>query len=121
MKKLIVFYDNACPLCEGVKKLALRLDWFHRLRFVGIRNNNTLPFSLTKMSKEMYAYDIKRKSYFKGVSAVYKLTSQVPMLWILAGIIKLSMLLGLGNKVYALIANNRFLIPVGHCNDNCRI
>ncbi|MGQ0440588.1 hypothetical protein ACT4UT_29180, partial [Bacillus sp. B-TM1] len=42
--------------------------------------------------------------------------------WFAVPFIKLSIVLGFGSKVYDYIANNRKLVPVGHCREGiCEI
>ncbi|MDG0960752.1 DUF393 domain-containing protein, partial [Bacillus paranthracis] len=53
---------------------------------------------------------------------IYVLAKVVPSYWFAVPFIKLSIVLGFGSKVYDYIANNRKLVPVGHCREGiCEI
>lgn len=121
-KRITVFFDNRCPICISVKKMSSSFDWLHQIDFVGIRGNKDLPFPIHQMEKEMYAFNLKKKEYFVGINALYQLSLSLPLLWPLVPFIKLSIIPGLGDKLYKAIASRRSIVPVGHCtNEKCNL
>ena len=64
----------------------------------------------------------KNNKWYDGIHSIYVLAKVVPSYWFAVPFIKLSIVLGFGSKVYDYIANNRKLVPVGHCREGiCEI
>ncbi|MBP3972890.1 hypothetical protein KAF80_28885, partial [Bacillus sp. WL1] len=56
------------------------------------------------------------------IDAFTEITLQIPLLLIFWPLLKVSSIIGIGHKIYAFIAKNRFIIPVGKCTEeSCRI
>jgi len=118
---VIVYYDNWCSLCIRVKRILTVLDVNKRLTFVGIRDNDQLPFSLEAMSKEMFIKS--HNSYHHGFDAFKVITKRLMVLLPIHPFLVVIGWLGLGNYFYKYVANHRKIVPVGNCEENssCRI
>lgn len=122
--KIIVYYDSWCPLCVKVKNNIKRLDVFNNVKMFSIREPNIedhgIPLHL--LEKKMYAKIIKNDKTVSGIYAFLAITSNVPLLLLLWPLLKLSVVIGIGEKIYNFIAKSRVIVPVGHCeNNSCEI
>ena len=116
---MIAFYDSWCPMCTKVAERTKKLDKKGRIQFVSFREKDVIEaYHLSKelqekMEKRLYI--LKNDEWFAGIGSVYVLAKAVPAYWFAVPLMKLAMLLGLGNTVYDYIAKRRKLVPVGHC------
>ncbi|MEY8347143.1 DUF393 domain-containing protein [Bacillus cereus] len=123
---MIVFYDSWCPMCTAVAERTKNLDKKGKMKFVSFRNKDVVEeYQLSKelqgkMERRLYIF--KNTKWYDGIGSVYILAKAVPLYWFTVPFIKVSILLGFGNKVYDYIADNRKLVPVGHCHEGvCEI
>ncbi|PFD95635.1 thioredoxin [Bacillus cereus] len=116
---MLVFYDSWCPMCRAVAERTKKLDKKGAVKFVSFRDKDVVEqyqLSLALQSKMgQRLYILKNNKWYEGIGSVYVLAKAVPSYWFAVPFIKLSILLGFGNKVYDYIANNRKLVPIGHC------
>ncbi|MCI0764397.1 DUF393 domain-containing protein [Bacillus sp. TL12] len=123
---MIVFYDSWCPMCTAVAERTKKLDKKGAVKFVSFRDKDVVKeYHLSKELQgkmEQRLYILQNHKWYDGIGSVYVLAKAVPSYWFAVPFIKLSILLGFGNKVYNYIANNRKLVPVGHCHEGvCEI
>ena len=89
------------------------------MKFVSFRNEDVVEkyeLSQELQSKmEQRLYILKYNKWYDGIHSIDVLAKAVPSYWFAVPFIKLSIVLGFGSKVYDYIANNRKLVPVGHC------
>ncbi|PEE41203.1 thiol-disulfide oxidoreductase DCC family protein [Bacillus pseudomycoides] len=123
---MIVFYDSRCPMCTVVAEHTKKLDKKDTMKFASFRDKDVVEeYQLStelqeKMEQRLYI--LKNNKWYDGIGSVYVLAKAVPSYWFVVPFIKLSILLGFGNKVYDYIANRRKLVPVGHCREGvCEI
>lgn len=123
---MIVFYDSRCPMCTAVAERTKELDKKDTMKFASFRDKDVVEeYQLStelqeKMEQRLYI--LKNNKWYDGIGSVYVLAKAVPSYWFVVPFIKLSILLGFGNKVYDYIANRRKLVPVGHCREGvCEI
>ncbi|EEL50870.1 MULTISPECIES: thiol-disulfide oxidoreductase DCC family protein [Bacillus cereus group] len=123
---MIVFYDSWCPMCTAVAERTKNLDKKGTVKFVSFRDKDVVEeYQLSeeiqeKMEQRLYI--LKNDKWYDGIGSIYILAKAVPLYWFAVPFIKVSILLGFGNKVYDYIANNRKLVPVGHCHEGvCEI
>ena len=116
---MLVFYDSRCPMCTAVAERTKKLDKKDTMKFASFRDKDVVEeYQLStelqeKMEQRLYI--LKNNKWYDGIGSVYVLAKAVPSYWFVVPFIKLSILLGFGNKVYDYIANRRKLVPVGHC------
>ncbi|KEK25069.1 thiol-disulfide oxidoreductase DCC family protein [Bacillus gaemokensis] len=123
---MLVFYDSWCTMCTAVAERTKKLDKKGAMKFVSFRDKNVVEeYQLSealqsKMEQRLYIF--KDNKWYDGIRSIYVLAKYIRAYWFAVPFIKLSMLLGFGNKVYDYIANNRKLVPVGHCYEGvCEI
>ncbi|PED05561.1 thiol-disulfide oxidoreductase DCC family protein [Bacillus pseudomycoides] len=123
---MLVFYDSRCPMCTAVAECTKKLDKKDTMKFASFRDKDVVEeYQLStelqeKMEQRLYI--LKNNKWYDGIGSVYVLAKAVPSYWFVVPFIKLSILLGFGNKVYDYIANRRKLVPVGHCREGvCEI
>ncbi|MBJ7986611.1 thiol-disulfide oxidoreductase DCC family protein [Bacillus cereus] len=123
---MIVFYDSWCPMCTAVAERTEELDKKGTMKFVSFRDEDVVEkyeLSQELQSKmEQRLYILKNNKWYDGIHSINVLAKAVPSYWFAVPFIKLSIVLGFGSKVYDYIANNRKLVPVGHCREGvCEI
>ncbi|PFK33488.1 thioredoxin [Bacillus cereus] len=123
---MIVFYDSWCPMCTAVAERTKNFDKNGKMKFVSFRDKDVVEeYQLSeeiqeKMEQRLYI--LKNDKWYDGIGSIYILAKAVPLYWFTVPFIKVSILLGFGNKVYDYIADNRKLVPVGHCHEGvCEI
>ena len=123
---MIVFYDSWRLMCTAVAERTKKLDKKGKMKFVSFRDEDVVEkyeLSQELQSKmEQRLYILKNNKWYDGIHSIYVLAKAVPSYWFAVPFIKLSIVLGFGSKVYDYIANNRKLVPVGHCREGiCEI
>ncbi|EEM17200.1 Thioredoxin [Bacillus pseudomycoides DSM 12442] len=113
-------------MCTAVAERTKKLDKKDTMKFASFRDKDVVEeYQLStelqeKMEQRLYI--LKNNKWYDGIGSVYVLAKAVPSYWFVVPFIKLSILLGFGNKVYDYIANRRKLVPVGHCREGvCEI
>ncbi|WP_165364299.1 thiol-disulfide oxidoreductase DCC family protein [Sporolactobacillus sp. THM19-2] len=123
--KLIILYDNWCPLCVGIKNHLEKLDWLSRLKLIGFRDQENLKDLAAdgkNLAKRLHVISGKTSEIFSGIDAVMAITLRVPLLLPAWPVLYLLNKMGLGSRLYDWIATRRKIIPVGRCKDeNCRL
>jgi predicted DCC family thiol-disulfide oxidoreductase YuxK len=106
-------------MCTAIAKRTKKLDARDVIKFVSFRDHDIVKdYQLVKELQgrmEQRLYILQNNKWHNGIDSVYILAKAVPSYWFAVPFIKLSMLLGLGNRVYDYIANHRKLVPVGQC------
>ena len=88
------------------------------MKFVSFRDEDVVEkYELSqelqsKMEQRLYIF--KNNKWYGGIQSIDVLAKAYHLIG-LRSFIKLSIVLGFGSKVYDYIANNRKLVPVGHC------
>lgn len=123
--KIIVFYDNWCPMCTEIKKKIEKYDWLHLVEMVGIRNLETIliktDIPISKLEKSMHAIILRDNSIVSGIHAFTSISWRIPILIPFWPILKFSSIIGLGQKMYEYVAEKRSIVPVGKCDTSCKI
>lgn len=123
-KKLTIFYDAWCPLCVKTKSNIKKLDWFNNIEFTSIRSETVINIDIpiNQLETSMHAIINKNNKIVSGIDAFTEITLRIPLLLIFWPLLKVSSIIGIGHKIYAFIAKNRIIIPVGKCTEeSCRI
>lgn len=120
-----VYFDGWCPVCTGFRDRIGRLDWlgqitFRSMRDPGVAAETGVPAE--ELARRMYARDPQSGQLWAGVDAFAAVAARVPLLVPLWPLIRLSSVLGLGQRLYDYVAARRVIIPVGNCEDgSCSI
>lgn len=126
--KGVVLYDGDCPFCRGSVRVLKSLDWLHRLAFQSARETDKLPETAVpldhqKLLDEMHVVPPGRDRAYAGFSAFRWMAWRLPLTALIAPLLYVPGVLWAGNRVYRLIARNRFkLVPCadGGCAVNLR-
>jgi predicted DCC family thiol-disulfide oxidoreductase YuxK len=121
MKKLIVFYDGWCPLCQKAKKSIESADKRKRITLLSFREPKVLDqyeLDQEEAAKRIFSInELNGKSYY-GIHTIIQIAKRIAKFRIAVPFLYISILLGFGQKVYDYIASKRSIIPVGQCDEN---
>jgi predicted DCC family thiol-disulfide oxidoreductase YuxK len=109
-----VFYDGNCPFCVRSVGLLRRLDWFGRLCCLDARREGVIPPNLPaeRLLEEMHVLAPSVRRVYHGFGALRYLAWRLPLLWIIAPFLYIPGVAVIGQRIYLLIARNRFqLVP----------
>lgn len=125
IKPIVVLYDGWCPFCiQSITKFK-KLDWLDRIDFVSFRNDHIAAnynLEISQLEKRMHSIVININKVESGIYSINRICKNLPLLWILVPLLKISTSIGLGQKLYDWIANRRTIFPTGACNDQtCEI
>jgi predicted DCC family thiol-disulfide oxidoreductase YuxK len=122
--KISVYFDNFCPLCLNVKHKIEILDWFNLVDMIGIRDSDIKEktyVSVAILEKSMHAKIHRNNKIVNGIDAFVSLSCRLPLLLPLWPLLKLSSFIGIGGLIYQYVADNRNIVPVGKCDDSCKL
>ncbi|MFC7394279.1 thiol-disulfide oxidoreductase DCC family protein [Scopulibacillus cellulosilyticus] len=118
--KIIVFYDNWCPMCIGIKGKIEKLDWFHLVDMVGFRDkkiDRELNIPVEDLENRMHAIILRNGSIVSGINAFISISWRIPLSIPFWPLLKVLKCIGLGQIIYDYIAKSRSVVPVGKCNE----
>lgn len=122
MKKsfeMIVFYDNWCPMCKNIKKNIDRIDWLNLITMIGFRGREKeLGIPPKNLDREMHAIILRSNKIVSGFDAFVSISLRIPLLFFFWPLLMFFNIIGIGSKVYKVIAKRRNIVPTGHCNEN---
>jgi predicted DCC family thiol-disulfide oxidoreductase YuxK len=116
----IVLFDGHCAFCKMSISIIQKLDWFGKLHMQSARNQADLPpcdvpLDLEKIFEEMHLVTPDHHRAYAGFSAFRWMAWRLPLTALFAPFMYLPGVLWVGNRIYRLIARNRFnLVP---CHD----
>lgn len=119
-----VLFDGDCPFCRRSVRILRSLDWLGRLAFQSARETDRLPpcavpLDPNKLLEEMHLLTPDGERVYVGFSAFRWIAWRLPLTWPVAPLLYIPGVLPIGNRVYRLIARNRFdIVP---CDDHCRV
>lgn len=111
-----VLYDGDCALCRKSVSLLQRLDWFHRLTYVNVREQAQIPddarLQPDRLLQEMHLVTPDGGRVYHGFAAFRWFAWRLPLLMPLAPLLYLPGVPRLGQRLYLWVARNRFrLVP----------
>lgn len=114
-----VYFDGWCPLCRASKERLERLDRKGRLRFRSMRDPEVaqdLGLPVETLAAQLHVRTAAGR-VAGGFPALVAITRALPPLWPIWPFMVVAGWLGVGARVYALVARNRKIVPVGSCDD----
>lgn len=118
MKKIIILYDNWCPICRQSIKIVELLDWFNLIDKKQLRNNQDLPkyeiLNLELATQQMASYT---NTWNYGFISIFYISIRLPVFWIFIPFLFILKISGLGQFLYKELALKRKVIPI-QCDEN---
>lgn len=108
-------------MCTSITQKWSNMDVFQMIKFKSFRqqeNIQNLDIPVDKLELEMYCENIKKQKFYKGIHAIYQICLRIPLLWFFVPFLYISILLGVGDRIYKYIAKKRKIIPIGQCKEN---
>lgn len=122
---LITFYDSWCPLCTRTKLSMEKMDKKNTIEFFTLRDEyiaSAFNINIQKAEQRMLSVDPATGKSYEGIDTLYQICRRIRRLNIFLPFLKISMVLGFGQKTYDFIAKRRMIVPVGQCkDDHCTI
>lgn len=117
-QKLVVLYDDACPICRLTVAKWSPLDWFSLVDFQSLWTYDVenSDVSRTVLAERMHAIRMNDGRVFAGCQAIMHLTARIPALIPISAMCYLGLRLRLGEHVYDFLARRRYVIPIGQCS-----
>lgn len=111
--KGVLLYDGQCPLCTNSVRILKAFDWLGRVHYQDARDLGRLPPSAVpldpkRLLEEMHLVTPDRAEAHAGFRAFRWLAWRLPLASLVAPLLYLPGVLWLGNRVYLLVARNRF-------------
>lgn len=109
----VLLFDGQCPLCTNSVRLLKALDWLGRVHYQNAREVDQLPpcdvpLEPKRLLEEMHLVTPDRRRAYAGFQAFRWLAWRLPLAVPVAPLLYLPGVLWLGNRVYLLVAKNRF-------------
>lgn len=109
----VLLFDGTCPLCINSVRLLKALDWLGRVHYQNARDLDRLPpcdepLVPKRLLEEMHLVPPDRKSALAGFRAFRWLAWRLPLGVLVAPLLYLPGVLWLGNRIYLLVAKNRY-------------
>jgi len=111
--RAVVLYDGQCPLCQKSIAVLKPLDWLGRAHFQDARDTEHLPpcdepLVPKRLLEQMHVVTPDRRHAYAGFRGFRWLAWRIPALLPAAPFLYLPGVLWVGNRVYLMIAKNRF-------------
>ncbi len=125
LKKSIVLYDVACPLCLKTKKWVSLLDRENRLLWLSLQKlteYTSLPAEKeAQIREQLHLYDPSRNEHV-GYDAITYICKESPLLRFAGKLMEFRAARAVGVPAYRFIANNRYRVGIHDCKDgSCSI
>ena len=120
----VVLYDGTCRFCRSQIAILRRLDLFGSLRFVSLHEPSVAvdfpELDHDALMDRMHVVD-RAGQVRDGAEAVRYLSRHLVMLWPLAVLLHIPGTMPLWQRLYRLVARNRYRLA-GTCDDGtCRV
>lgn len=120
---ITVYLDGDCLYCRATARLIKRLDLFRRINVTSFRTDLSYQqygLNAEQVSEAMHLVDETDRgvNLHVGYDAILKLLRLLVLLWPLYPFAWLIQRVGLGNRFYQFLADNRiFVSDARHCKD----
>lgn len=123
--KNLLLFDDQCGMCAAQMRWLARLDWFQTIRMMPISDHETAQvapqISMDNLQEAIHCVTPGGHVY-RGASAIRHVGRKVPLLAPLAVLMWIPGVMFLADRVYGLIARNRYVISrVFRCGDSCAV
>lgn len=109
--RLDVLYDDRCNLCDRTVRFLSRVDAFHALRFRPLTRNadlvETLGLTTDEVLHDLYGYDGQSRRIYRGYDLYAEVSKRVVLLLLLAPVLYLGRIGGIGPQIYGVVAKRR--------------
>lgn len=110
-KKIEVFFDDKCNLCDKTIQFITAIDLFNRIQLRPVSQNKALldayGISEEKALEDLYGVEPTTQKQYSGFNFYLTLSKKLVVLWPLIPILLLGKLTGLGSYIYRKIADKR--------------
>ncbi|MEZ5172432.1 MAG: DUF393 domain-containing protein [Bacteroidia bacterium] len=108
----VLLYDDRCNFCKRSVSVLRFLNFNGLLEFVPISLSAELlkKHNLDETEVKVWMYGIRGNEILKGYDLYYKVVFRNPLLWLLVPFFIIGKYTGLGYRIYAAIARNRYKI-----------
>lgn len=111
--KGVLLFDGKCALCTNGIRIVKALDWLDRVHYQDAHETDRLPpcdeeLVPKRLLEEMHLVTPDRHHAYAGFRAFRWLAWRLPPTVLVAPLLYLPGVLWLGNRVYLLVAKNRF-------------
>lgn len=121
----VMLYDGDCAFCKMGVRTIKKLDWRRKVAFHNARNMTGIPDNSASLNQdamldEMHLLTPDRQQAHAGYDAFRWMAWRLPLTMVIAPFLYIPGIPWLGNRMYRLVAKNRFrIVP---CGDNgCKI
>ena len=121
----IVLYDSECPMCTFQKKSLSWLDWFHRVRFVPINDEEAIAIApeLTRedLMEAIHCVTPEGKIH-RGARAIRFLSLRMPLLVPVGLFLWIPGVIWIAEAMYRFVSKHRqFFSKIFGCKGACAI
>ncbi|WP_018922919.1 DCC1-like thiol-disulfide oxidoreductase family protein [Salsuginibacillus kocurii] len=123
-KRMIIFYDSWCPLCQQVARRIRAIDTLGLIKLKTFRDPflvNNYKIDPQAANERMIGIIEENKQQTEGFSTFFAMFKRIPLMWWSLPFLWIALKTGLGSTLYDSVASSRKIIPVGHCEDDCSI
>lgn len=117
--RLLIFYDEECPLCNRTKIILKSLDVFNSLKFQGLQTSGFEHKAVEKIDKQdllLNIYSVTRSGkLLNGIKTYRKVFLYIPLLFLIGVLLYIPGFYHLARFIYSKIAGNRH---VERCTDD---
>lgn len=121
-QKLLVLYDDACPICIKSVNTWKGLDMLHLLDFQSLWDfplENEL-ITREQLQTRIHSRKLADEAYTNGCNSLVQIMVRIPLLVPIAGFLWLLSKVGAGQVIYDIIAKRRYVLRAGQCTtDSC--
>ena len=120
----VVVYDGNCNFCNSQINIIRKLDILNKLSFISL-HDPSVPILYPQVSKEKLLTQIyiftKDNRYYGGAECIQQISKKLFILWPLYILLKIPFSFPLWDKLYKLVAKNRFKIAGTCTNNSCKL
>ena len=107
---IVLLFDDRCNLCKKSVRILKFLNFNGSVEFLGLSKADDLvkKHNLDRNEVRVWLYGIQENNIYKGYDLYIQIVNSNPLLWIFWPLFFLGRITGIGYKIYAWIANNRY-------------
>lgn len=107
---ITLLFDDRCNLCKKSVRLLRFVNFNGAIEFLGLSKADELvnKHNLNREEVRVWLYGIQDNNIYKGYDLYIQIINANPLLWIFWPLFFIGRISGIGYKIYAWIANNRY-------------